>query len=239
MRRTYPVAVLVAAALGSVSRPCGSQVDTTARTSTSSPASAPQSLGARPASLWVWVQSGPVSFHTDRLGGFAGARLLASGVRWRHTLHQSHRFVIATIPDLIIVSALNRINERHTLWFWDSGQSDSVLRQTRIQDGHAYGVGTLPLAIRGALDESKRLGAFVDLSAGLQYFFRAIPDDRATRLNAQLMAGAGFRSTIGQKLEAELAYRLLHISNGGTASANPGLNFHQIAIGVGFRPRKR
>jgi len=111
--------------------------------------------------------------------------------------------------------------------------------QIRIQDGHAYGVGTLPLAIRGALDESKPLGAFVDLSAGLQYFFRAIPDDRATRLNAQLMASAGLRSTIGQKLEGELAYRLLHISNGGTATANPGLNFHQIAIGVGFRPRKR
>src|SRR6185369_1011538 len=89
MRRTYPVAVLVAAALGSVSLPCGSQVDTAARTSTGNPAPGPQSLGARPASLWVWVQSGPVSFHTDRLGGFAGARLLASGVRWHHTLHQS------------------------------------------------------------------------------------------------------------------------------------------------------
>ena len=65
-----------------------------------------------------------------------------------------------------------------------------------------------------------------------------MPDERATRLNAELMGGAGLRGTIGQRLEAELAYRLLHISNGGTAKANPGLNFHQIAVGVGFRPRK-
>ena len=237
MRRTCSVAVLVAAALASASVPCRSQVDTASRTSTD--ITAPQSPAARPASLWVWVQSGPVSFHTDRLGGFAGARLFASGIRWHHTLHRSSRFVVATIPDLLIVSSLNRINERHELWFWEPGGLDSVRRRIRIQDGHAYGVGTLPLAIRAALDERKPLSAFLDLSAGLQYFLRAIPDDRATRLNAQLMAGAGLRGAMGRRLEAELAYRVLHISNGGTASANPGLNFHQIAVGVGFRPRKR
>ena len=230
MRRTYSVAVLVAAALTSVSVPGGSQVDTASRTSADIPA--PQSLGARPASLWVWVQSGPASFHTDRLGGFAGARLLASGLRWHHTLHRSDRFAVATVPDLVIISSLSRINE------WRVTGSGIRRALVLTQDGHATGVGTLPLAIRAALDESKPLGAFLDLSAGLQYFFRAIPDARATRLNAQLMGGAGLRGAIGQRLEAELAYRLLHISNGGTAKANPGLNFHQIAVGVGFRPRK-
>jgi len=237
MRRTYSVAVLVAAALALVGVPCSSQVDTAARTSTDVPA--PQSPGASPAPLWVWVQSGPASFHSVRLGGFAGARLLASGIRWNHTLHRAGRFVVATIPDLVTVSSLNRINERRSVWLWDSVNSDSVLGQIRYPDGHAYGVGTLPLAIRAALDERKPLSAFLDLSAGLQYFFRAIPDDRATRLNAQVMAGAGFRGALGQRLEAELAYRLLHISNGGTARANPGLNFQQLALGVGFRPRKR
>ena len=236
MRRTCLVAVLVAAALASVGVPAGSQVDTAARTSTD--LTTAQSRGARPASLWVWVQSGPASFHSDRLGGFAGARLLASGVRWHHVLHRSGGLVVATIPDLVTVSSLNRINERHSLWLWDSAHSDSVLRQIRTQDGDAYGVGTLPLAIRAALDERKPLSGFLDLSAGLQYFFRAIPDDRATRLNAQVMAAGGFRGTMGRRLEAELAYRVLHISNGGTARANPGLNFHQIALGVGFRPRK-
>ena len=231
MRRTYSVAVLVAAALASVSVPCSSQVDTASRTSTDIPA--PQSLGARPASLWVWVQSGPASFHNDRLGGFAGARLLASGVRWHHTLHRSDRFAVATIPDLVTVSSLSRINDWRV--------TGSGIRRALVlsKDGHATGIGTLPLAIRAALDESKPLGAFLDLSAGLQYFFRAIPDARATRLNAQLMGGAGLRGAVGQRLEAELAYRLLHISNGGTARANPGLNFHQIAVGVGFRPRNR
>ena len=230
MRRTYAVAVLVAAALASVSVPCGSQVDTAARAATDIPA--PQSLSARPASLWVWVQSGPASFHSDRVGGFAGARLLASGVRWHHTLHSSEHFAVATIPDLVIVSSLSRINEAHVV--------GSGIRRVRVllQDGQAFGIGTLPLAIRAAFNERKPLGAFLDLSAGLQYFSSAIPDTRATRLNAQLMGGAGLRGTIGQRLEAELAYRLLHISNGGTAKANPGLNFHQIAVGVGFRPRK-
>ena len=231
MRRTYSVAVLVAAALASAGAPCGSQVDTTARTSTDIPG--PESLGARPASLLVWVQSGPASFHSDRLGGFAGARLLASGLRWHHTLHRSDRFAVATIPDLVTVSSLSRIND------WRVTGYGTRRALVRSKDGHALGVGTLPLAVRAALDERKPLGAFLDLSAGLQYFFRAIPDERATRLNAQLMGGAGLRGAMGQRLEAELAYRLLHISNGGTARANPGLNFHQIAFGVGFRPRKR
>ncbi|HEX5073173.1 MAG TPA: acyloxyacyl hydrolase [Gemmatimonadaceae bacterium] len=231
MRRTNSVAVLVAAALASLSVPCGAQSDTTARTSTDLPA--PQSLDARPPSLSVWVQSGPASFHTVRLGGFAGARLRALGLRWHHTLHRSDRFVLASIPDLVVVSSLDRINDRRIV-------GEGIRRALVLtKDGHTHGVGTLPLGIRAALDDRKPLGAFVDVSAGLQYFFRAVPDYRATRLNAQLMAAAGLRSTIGKRVEAELAYRLLHISNGGTAKANPGLNFHQIAVGVGFRPHKR
>jgi hypothetical protein len=237
MRRTYSVAVLVAGAVASVSVPCRSQIDTAARTPTDT--AAQQAAGARPPSIGVWIQSGPASFHTPTLGGFTGARLFESGLRWHHTLHRSGGFTVVAIPDLVTVSSLNRINERHVGWFWDSGQSDSVLRQFRSRDGHAYGVGTLPLAVRAALDERKQLSAFLDLSAGLQYFFRAIPDDRATRLNAQLMAGAGLRGAIGQQLEVELAYRLVHISNGGTAKANPGLNFRQIAVGLGFRPHRR
>jgi hypothetical protein len=237
MRRTFAVAVLVGAALASESVPVRSQVDTAARKSVDIPA--PESVTARPASLWVWVQSGPGSFHTDMLGGFAGARLFESGLRWHHPLHRSGGFSVIAIPDLITFSSLNRINERHAVWFWDSEHADSVLEQTRSPDGHAYGVGTLPLAVRAALDERKPLSAFLDLSVGLQYFFRAIPDDRATRVNAQLMTGAGLRVALGHQLEAELAYRLTHISNGGTAKANPGLNFRQIAVGLGFRPHKR
>jgi len=230
MRRTYSVAVFVAAAVASVSVPCRSQVDTAARTPTDT--AAEQAVGSRPASIGVWIQSGPGSFHTDKIGGFAGARLFESGLRWHHTLHRSRGFAIVAIPDLLTVSSLSQIND------WRITGYGARLAEILTRDGHAYGVGTLPLAVRAALDERKPLSAFLDLSAGLQYFSRAIPDEAAARLNAQLMAGAGLRGAIGQQLEAELAYRLVHISNGGTANANPGLNFRQIAVGVGFRPHK-
>lgn len=230
MRRTHAVAVLVAAALASVSVPCGSQVDTTARTSTDNPA--PRSVDARPASLWVWVQAGPGSFRTDMLGGFRGARLFESGLRWHHTLHRSGGFAVAAIPDLVTFSSLSQINDSRVIG------SGARAVEVRTRDGHADGVGTLPLAIRAAADERKPLSGFLDLSAGVQYFSRAIPDARATRLNAQLMAGAGLRGAIGRQVEAELAYRLVHISNGDTGEVNPGLNFRQIAVALGFRPHK-
>lgn len=231
MRPTYSVVVLAAAALASVGAPCGSQVDTTARGSTEIPAT--RSIDARPASLWVWVQSGPASFHTDMLGGFAGARLFELGLRWHHTLHRARGFSVVAIPDLITFSSLSQINDWRIIGY------GARLAEVRTRDGHAHGVGTLPLAVRAALDERKPLSAFLDLSAGLQYFFRAIPDDRATRLNAQLMAGAGLRGAIRRQVEVELAYRLVHISNGDTGEVNPGLNFRQIAVGLGFRPPKR
>jgi hypothetical protein len=236
--RTCSVAVLVAAALVSVTVPSGAQVDTAARTPTD--ISAAQSLGARPASLWVWLQSGPASFDSRRLGGFVGARLLESGVRFQHTLYRAGWFAVAMIPDLVIVTSLNRVSDLRARWFYeDPLHSDSVLLRIRSRDGHAFGIGTLPLAFRAALDERKPLSAFLDLSAGLQYFSRPIPAERATRLNARVMAGAGLRGAIGRRLDAELAYRLVHLSNAGLAVENPGLNFHQIAVGVGFRPRKR
>jgi hypothetical protein len=238
MTLTCSVAVLVTAALGSVSFPCGAQVDTAARTPTA--ISATQSLGARPASLWVWLQSGPTSFGSDRLGGFVGARLLESGVRWQHTLYRAGWFAVATIPDLVTVTSLNRVSDWRARWFFkDPLHSDSVLLRIRSRDGHAFGIGALPLAFRAALDERKPVSAFLDLSVGLLYFSRPIPEEGATRLNAQVMAGAGLRGAIGRRLDAELAYRLVHLSNGGMAVGNPGLNFHQIAVGVGFRPRNR
>jgi Lipid A 3-O-deacylase (PagL) len=236
--RTCSVAVLVAAALASVRFPCGAQVDTAARTPTD--ISAAQAFGARPASLWVWLQSGPASFESVKLGGFGGARLLESGVRWQRTLYRAGWFTVATIPDLFTVTSLNRVSDSSAHWFFkDRSHSDSIFLRARSRDGHAFGVGTLPLAFRAALDERKPLSAFLDLSAGLQYFSRPIPVDRAGRLHAQLMAGAGLRGAIGRRLEAELAYRLVHLSNANMAGENPGLNFHQIAVGAGFRPRKR
>jgi hypothetical protein len=221
--------VLVAGAVTFVSDTCGSQVDT-ARTQTNT--AAEQAVGAR-SSIGVWIQSGPASFHTDKLGGFSGARLFEWGVRWHHTLHRSGGFAVVAIPDLVTISSLSQINEWRTIGY------GARLAEIRTKDGQAYGIGTLPLAVRAALDERKPVSAFLDLSAGLHYFSRAIPDDTAARLNAQLMGGAGLRGAIGKQFEAELAYRLVHISNGGTAKANPGLNFRQIAVGVVFPPRKR
>ena len=230
------IAVLVAAVVGSVSLPGGAQADSAASTPTDMPV-APSS-SARPASVSVWLQSGPASFETDKLGGYPGARLIESGVRWRHTLYRSGWFAVATIPDLVTVTSLTRVSGWRAGWFYkDPAEFDSVFIRYPSHDGHAFGVGTLPLAIRAALAERKPLGAFLDLSVGLHYFSRPIPEERATRLNAQLMAGTGLRVGMGGRLEAEFAYRLVHFSNAGFAVRNPGLNFHQIAVGAGFRRR--
>lgn len=188
----------------------------------------------------VWLQSGPASFDSDKLGGFDGARLVESGVRWQHTLYRAGWFAVATIPDLVTVTSLTRISNQPRIWFYRNARhSDSVLVRVRSRDGHSVGVGTLPLAIRAAVDERKPLGAFVDLSAGLAFFLAPCSRGWGGTTQRPIDGRRRFPGAIGRRLEAELAYRLVHISNANTADENPGLNFHQIALAVGFRPRER
>ena len=79
---------------------------------------------------------------------------------------------------------------------------------------------------------AKTLRAFVEGGWGLQYTNR-LTHDIDSLWNSTPMIGAGFIVPMrGDELMVSLRY--FHISNGGTAGDNEGLNFFQLSAGLRF-----
>lgn len=79
---------------------------------------------------------------------------------------------------------------------------------------------------------------FVTLGAGLLVSGNEIPSD-VTHLNFTPQAGFGFLFTPESGPSYSIELRLHHLSNGGRAESNPGLNSAVVQFGVSFRTRTR
>lgn len=101
----------------------------------------------------------------------------------------------------------------------------------------AYGLGVAPLGVQARVRLLPLVQPFVAMNAGMLWFTRPVPSERAARLNFTADAGAGL--LIGRRGQrgVMLGYKFHHISNGGTAASNPGIDGHMIYAGLLRVPR--
>lgn len=71
---------------------------------------------------------------------------------------------------------------------------------------------------------------FLTSSAGLLITNQAFPNGDGTRLNFLLDAGLGYSFSLPDHQILQLGYKLHHLSNGNTASLNPGIDSHMFFI---------
>jgi hypothetical protein len=95
-----------------------------------------------------------------------------------------------------------------------------------------YGVGAAPLGLRLRFRPHAALQPYVAASGGALWFQRPVPTPDAARFNFIADAGAGIRYARPGRLGVIAGYRLQHISNGGTAAVNPGLDGHMFYLGI-------
>lgn len=110
---------------------------------------------------------------------------------------------------------------------------DAVLDSARLKrlPRRAYAVGLAPFGLEVATPSQRRVSGFLQSSGGGLIFFREFPDVTGRRLNFTLEAGGGIRLRVGSTQWAQLGYRYHHMSNAGTALANPGLDGNLVYAG--------
>lgn len=81
---------------------------------------------------------------------------------------------------------------------------------------------------------SNRLRPYVDLGTGPMWSNRRIPA-ATSKLNASSQLGLGVVLFPNARTPLYVGYRFFHISNGGVAGRNPGLNVNGLFVGMRVR----
>jgi hypothetical protein len=82
--------------------------------------------------------------------------------------------------------------------------------------------------------DSNRVRPYVELANGPMWAERRVPAS-TSRFNFVTQGGAGFTFLPERPLSLIVGYRFMHISNGGYAPRNPGLNVNSLVLGVRVR----
>ncbi len=89
------------------------------------------------------------------------------------------------------------------------------------------------LIVRHSFQAHPRL--YAEVSSGPMWSEKEVPA-ATSRFNFLSQGGAGVVIGSGWQTPVILGVRVGHLSNGGTAHPNPGLNFSAIVVGLRFRP---
>lgn len=118
------------------------------------------------------------------------------------------------------------------------GRLEMVIEITPVflafQSDRAEGAGFSPLMFRWNLREHGRIHPFVEVAGGVVATNRNVPEG-TTRLNFSSHAGAGARVRVAERWSVLVGYRFQHLSNGGTAARNPGINSNVGYLGLAYR----
>jgi hypothetical protein len=116
--------------------------------------------------------------------------------------------------------------------------SYSKIRQPRSWFGHTYGDPddhvrgeTLFVFARHYWRATSSTIPYLELGTGPMWGNRRVPA-ATSRLNFASQAGVGVELFAKAKMPLFFGYRFAHISNGGIASRNPGLNVNTLIIGT-------
>ncbi len=101
----------------------------------------------------------------------------------------------------------------------------------------SYAVGFSPFGLEVVAPLWRRAAVFATSSGGGLIFTRKFPDVTGRRTNFTLEAGGGVRIRVSATQWAQLGYKYHHISNAGTAFANPGLDGNILYAGYQWAVR--
>ena len=101
----------------------------------------------------------------------------------------------------------------------------------------AYALGVSPFGLELASPAERRLSVFAATAGGALVFSHPFPDVTGRRTNFTLEAGGGLRVRVGSARWAHFGYKYHHISNAGSAFANPGLDGNLLYAGYQWSVR--
>ncbi|MDH3216422.1 MAG: acyloxyacyl hydrolase [Candidatus Krumholzibacteria bacterium] len=107
------------------------------------------------------------------------------------------------------------------------------MRQRRITDYETeYGIGAAPFGLRVGVPLLTRWFVFASGSAGFLAFEGRVPTYGASYFNFTFDFGGGVEASITNRWGIYAGYKLHHLSNGGRAYENPGIDSNIFYLGA-------
>ena len=97
-----------------------------------------------------------------------------------------------------------------------------------------YSGGVEPIGLQLNFRNNRRFQPFVSAAGGFLYFTEQVPVTHSSQYNFTFSFGGGVEIFSSRK-SLLLGYRYHHISNGGTAARNPGIDLQMLSCGFSFR----
>jgi Lipid A 3-O-deacylase (PagL) len=120
-----------------------------------------------------------------------------------------------------------------------ASQYDSLLDANRLArlPRRAYAFGVSPFGLEVTTPAARRMSGYLMTAGGGLLFTRAYPDVTGRRTNFTLEVGGGLRVRTRQAQWIQAGYKYHHLSNAGTAFANPGLDANLFYAGYQWAAR--
>ena len=174
----------------------------------------------------IW---GSISFDaTTWIGYTPDARFGNIGLRYGRVLAANQSLAFSWTIDAVPVAILSV--KRFTVV--PAGSGSFTLRQTR---DHTYGAGLSPIGLKLNFRRSHMLQPYAGGSGGFLYFSKQIPVAGASQFNFTFDFGGGVDIVRNGRRSISIGYKYQHISNGYTATINPGVDVQMIYVGYSIR----
>lgn len=155
-------------------------------------------------------------------------------VRWTHPMVRTNSYSIEYVLDLLPAAFVSTPSRANTAGSGTTcGAADSCALAGMFANRRAiYGLGAMPIGVQFRLAPHARLQPFASASGGVLWFTDRVPDPEARRLNFAAEVGGGAVAAINSHFGFLFGYEFHHLSNGGTAPSNPGIDSNVIYAGA-------
>jgi Lipid A 3-O-deacylase (PagL) len=188
--------------------------------------------GERSFGAWVGTSLSPAAL----FGTITDRHLVLSGLRLEYVLESRgtvtttytfdlHPLAVVTNTPLYGLEQVRARNGRFVTQMVETGRSPVL------------GAGISPLGMQFYSRPARAARFFAGGSAGGIWFNRDMPVAGSRRFNFALQFGAGAELAARNGSVLVLGYKFHHLSNAGTASANPGVDAHVVYVGAMRRRR--
>jgi hypothetical protein len=108
-----------------------------------------------------------------------------------------------------------------------------------VEDRVSYGFGASPLLLRWRFVGWRHVQPYIEGLSGVTRTDHPIPNG-TTRFNFSSKAGMGAWLAVSERVGLMIGYRFDHVSNGSRRPLNPGLNVHEVYVGLSWirRPHR-
>jgi hypothetical protein len=185
-------------------------------------------------SLGMWAGASLSS--SAVFGTITDRRLFLSGLRLEYVLESTG---VVTTTYTIDVHPLAVVTNTPRYGLQQIRERDGSVVTYLVETGRSsvVGAGVSPVGLQVYSRQRRGARFFGGGSAGAIWFNREMPVAYARRFNFALQLGGGAEIAAGNGGVLVLGYKFHHLSNAGTAPANPGMDGHVFYVGVMRRPR--